>query len=75
MKAIEEIIGEMKCPKYLKCYKLGFKNLCKAQDIGIDTFLECLEENPQDCKFSLSFGFGYFCKCPLRIYIIKELKK
>jgi len=74
-KQIEEIIGGMKCPRDFKCYKSGFENLCKAKDIGIESFLKCLEENPQECKFSLSFGYSYLCQCPLRIYIVKKLKK
>ncbi len=75
-KEIEEIIGQMECPEDFKCYKLGLKNLCKARDVGIKTFLVCLEENPQKCKFSVSFGrHSYFCQCPLRVYIAKKLKK
>jgi len=74
-KEIEEIIGEMKCPKDFKCYKERFEDLCKAKDIGLRSFLECLEENPYECSFSVSFGRSYFCQCPLRVYIAKKLKK
>jgi len=74
-KEIEKIIGEMKCPIDFRCYKTGFENLCKAKDIGIESYLECLEKDPQRCKFSVSFGHSYFCHCPLRIYIAKKLKK
>ncbi len=74
-KQIEEIIGQMKCPKDFRCWKSGLEVLCKARDIGQESFLECLEENPQECKFSLSFGYSYFCQCPLRVYIAKELKR
>lgn len=75
MKMIEEIIGKMKCPKDFKCYKSGFKYLCKSKDIGLGTYLECLEKNPRDCPFSLSFGYNYLCRCSLRIYISKEMEK
>jgi len=74
-KEIEEIIARMKCPRDFECYKSGFENRCKAKDIGIESFLECLEENPQECKFSMPFGYSYFCKCPLCYYIVKKLKK
>ena len=37
--------------------------------------IKCLEEDPKSCKFVMSFGNEHFCKCPLRIFIIKELKK
>ena len=75
MRQIEEFIGGMKCPKDFRCYKSGLENLCKAKDIGLETYLECLEENPQECEFSLSFGYSYFCRCRLRVYIAKRLGK
>jgi hypothetical protein len=30
-KQIKRIIGGLKCPKDFKCYKSGFKALCKAK--------------------------------------------
>jgi len=27
------------------------------------------------CPFSLSFGEGHFCRCPLRVYLSKNLKR
>jgi len=74
-KELEEIVNGLKCPKDFKCYKSGLGNLCKAKDIGLKSFLECLEEEPRDCKFSHSFGDSYFCDCPLRVYIGKKLRK
>jgi hypothetical protein len=74
-KEIEEIIGGMKCPKDFICYKSGFEVLCRAEDVGIGTLVVCLEENPRKCKFSLPRLPLYICKCPLRIYIAKKLKK
>jgi hypothetical protein len=74
-KEIEEIIGQLKCPKDFSCYKSGFEVLCKVEDIGMELFLECLEKNPSECKFSLFLGRSCFCRCPLRIYINKKVKK
>jgi hypothetical protein len=74
-KGIAEIIGDLKCPKDFRCYRSGFENLCKAKDIGIESFLLCLEKNPRECKFSLNIGYEYICECPLRVYIAKKLKK
>ena len=77
---IEEIMARMECPKDFRCYHSGLGALCAAKDIGTDIYLECLEENPGDCKFSLTvgdsyaFGDSYLCACPLRIYICKRLK-
>ena len=72
---IEKIINEMECPKDFTCYKSGFNNLCRAKDIGLESFIECLEENPNGCTFSLSFGYSHLCTCPLRIYILRNIKK
>jgi len=72
---IEEIIGRMDCPKHFKCYTSGLKILCKAKDIGLESHLDCLEERPLECPFSVSFGGSYYCSCPLRVYIAKKLKK
>jgi hypothetical protein len=74
-KGIAAIIGDLKCPKNFRCYRSGFENLCKASNIGVELFLECLEETPQKCKFSVTIGRLYLCECPLRYYIFKKLKK
>jgi hypothetical protein len=41
----------------------------------MEEYIDCLEENPEKCEFSLPFGEGYLCKGALRIYIAKNLKK
>jgi hypothetical protein len=74
-KKIKEIIGDMKCSKNFTCAEAGFENLCKAKDFGLDRYLECLEEHPRRCKFALPFANGFFCQCPLRVYVAKTLKK
>jgi len=72
---IEAIIGGMECPKDFLCYRSGLKVLCKAREFGIEDYLECLEDGPEDCHFSISFGDMYFCKCPLRYYLASNLNK
>ncbi len=72
---LEEIIGDLQCPKDFICYRSGLEELCKAEDIGQESFLVCREEGGKRCKFSVNYGAGLFCKCPLRIYIAKEFKR
>ena len=72
-KRIEQIIGEMQCPKNFKCAESGFENVCKANDNRLDDFLICLEEYPMACKFVVPFGASYYCRCPLRVYLSKKL--
>ena len=72
---IAKIMEDMECPEGFACYKAGFKNLCKAKDFGIESVLECLEENPAQCKFSFKYGHLYFCRCHMRAFIAQKLKK
>ncbi len=72
---VEEIIGEMECPRNFVCYASGFENLSTVRIIRSAKLVECLEESPQTCEFGFSFGYGTFCKCPLRCYIAKNFHK
>jgi len=73
---IEAIKGKIQCQKNFRCFDSGFEVLCEARDIGIGTMLECLDEDPEQCKNSFAFyGFSYLCECPIRVYICKKLKK
>ena len=71
---LEAIIDGMKCPKNFICAEGGFDRLCKAQGFGMEG-LECLEDKPLHCKFSIPFGTVYLCDCPLRAYLAKKLRK
>lgn len=72
---MEKIASELNCSKDFVCYKSGLEKLCKARDFGMERYIDCLEENPEECEFSLPFGEGYFCRCVLRVYIAKNLQK
>jgi len=72
---IEDLIDGLRCPNEFICYKSGFEKLSRVRDFGLESFLECLDGNSVKCKFSVYFGNIYFCQCPLRIYIWRQLKK
>ncbi len=72
-KEIEQIISNMQCPKDFECHKFEFEKVSPTRDLGVETFVECLSDNPTPCTFSLTFGNKFFCKCPLRVYIKKKL--
>lgn len=74
-KQIEQIIDGFQCPKDFVCYTSGQERLCKAKDIGLQSFLICLESDPKECKFSVAFAGVLFCQCPLRVYLAKKMKK
>ncbi|MES0350250.1 MAG: hypothetical protein ABUK19_05985 [Desulfobacteria bacterium] len=72
---IRDVIEDLVCPKGFLCCTEGLEKLCKAKDVGMRTFVQCLEPNPIECPFSKLLAVSYVCKCPLRIYITKELNK
>jgi hypothetical protein len=48
---------------------------CKALDIGLDSFVVCLEETPWTCRHSFHFGGKHFCKWPVRVHAAKTFRK
>ncbi len=42
------------------------KAVCKKQDVGIGSFVRCLEEDPQRCKFAVPLGTAYLCEAPVQ---------
>ena len=56
-----------------QCCESPFDVLCKAEDIGLESYVRCLEERPQFCQFSVPFGYAHFCQSPLRVHISKKL--
>jgi hypothetical protein len=56
-----------------QCYGSHFNVLCEAEDIGLESYVRCLEENPQLCQFSVPFGYAHFCDSPVRVHICKKL--
>lgn len=56
-----------------KSYKPGYGFTCKARDVGLDSYIECLEKDSCRCPFSVYYARTYYCSCPARIYVAKEM--
>ena len=74
-KKIEQLMGEIQCPKDFKCVKENFDRLCQVKKFGNDEQLECLEINPSHCPFAVRFTYRNICICQMRMYIFQKLKK
>ena len=70
---IKEIIGELQCPKQFCCIEDGLEFGCKANDVGLEEYLECLDESYPPCPVLVTLGTKRYCNCPVRIYICKKL--
>lgn len=73
-KKIDELIENMECQYDFMCTDSESKEICRAKNIGLESYLQCEEKSPYKCNYSLPFGESNFCKCPLRMYLSKELK-
>ena len=72
---IKEITQGLTCSKDFECRKSEFDVVSKAVDIGFESLLECSQDNKEWCKFLVLIVNLRFCTCPLRIYIVKNLRK
>ncbi len=48
---------------------------CRALDVGIESFAECLKSGPNFCNFALPFGYAFLCRHPRVHEIVKNTKK
>jgi len=71
-KNIHKIMEEIPCEHNFACYYSPNGDICKAQDIGIDGFLNCQDDHTDFCLHRLDFGYSKFCSCPMNNYIIKN---
>ena len=74
-KKIEDIMAGITCSKDFTCAASGFETLCTAEDIGFKSHIECLEPDPRQCTFAMAFDSGHLCRCPVRVYLAKELRR
>ncbi len=73
MEKVRQIMDGMSCGKAFACLQKGFKRLCKSRDHGLEGFLDCMEPQTTHCVFRVPFGGAHFCRCPLRVYLKKEM--
>jgi hypothetical protein len=71
----EKVPDTVQCPKNYVCRTFSEEKLCQATDIGLESFLVCLEKNPAECLFAICYGDMYFCQCPLRIDRARKVTK
>jgi hypothetical protein len=71
---IEEAMPGLKLLDHCKFYKPGVGFTCNATDVGLDSYLECLEEDSCRCPFSVAYAYSYYCSCPARVYMAKVEK-
>ncbi len=47
---------------------------CRAADIGLPQFGECLCKGPNSCAYALPFGYAFLCRHPRLREIVNNTK-
>ena len=71
---IERIKADMSCTKDFSCTSSSFSQGGRVEVFASGQLLECREADAASCGLSLSFGDGFYCKCPLRTYLAGVLR-
>jgi len=75
-KEIEALLGQLNCPKAVRCYQFRDEKFAEPKQIGGGGWqLECLELNPLECtmaQFSAAAG-SYICTCAVRTYVVGKV--
>ncbi len=73
LRRIEEIMERIDCPHDFRCYVEGVERGGGVGALTDDGFIECLEERPWECEFSMPFKNAYLCQCGVRLKIAEIL--
>ena len=71
MDDIDNLLDGLGLLKACERYEPGFGFICKAKDIGLDSFVQCQEKDSHLCVFSIRYAHSYFCKSPARVHAAK----
>ncbi len=48
---------------------------CRAEDIGVSGFAECLCSGPNNCAYALPFGYAFLCQHPRMGEIVNQTEQ
>lgn len=71
----EEVMFDLEVLGHCQWYKPGVGFICAAEDIGLESYVECVEKDANRCPFSMSYANSYYCTSYARVYIAKEIEK
>ena len=72
-KKVLQMVEDCGCNKACTCADSDFEDVAPVRHLTGSNLLECYTEKAKGCKFGLPFGGTYFCRCPVRSYIKREL--
>lgn len=70
---LKELRKKANCSRQISLCIDDFDKLPPVKLIGINGLLQCQKENTAGCLMAMHFGDSYFCKCPVRSYLHREI--
>lgn len=70
---LKELRKKTNCSRQISLCIDELDKLPPVKLIGINSLLECQKENAAGCLMAMHFGDSYFCKCPVRSFVYREL--
>jgi len=71
---IERIKANMSCAKAFSCMSSGLAQAGRVNVFASGQLLACRETGAAACSHAQPFGNGFYCKCPLRMYLTRVLR-
>ncbi|MBC8481751.1 MAG: hypothetical protein H8D47_03705 [Planctomycetes bacterium] len=73
---LKQLISKVKsCKRNFACTRAGFNDVPKGSIINGGELVECYEDRAKNCNHSVPYGSGYYCSCPVRLFIASKLHK
>jgi len=72
---IREMVGGLSCQKDFSCVTQKSDYPGEPAEGGLGALFTCLGKKVQVCTFADTSGERFLCKCPLRLYLRKELQR
>ena len=69
---INSVSGKIQCYEDFYCFKHKFKDAIHTKEVGIEQLLKCIKTIISNCPFSILAETERYCKCPLRVYLMRE---
>lgn len=70
-----EITCIVGCPDDFECCRCDFNDLAEVKTAPGSDLVECVDESRTNCRFRVRFGYKYYCTCPVRESVAKNLQQ
>jgi hypothetical protein len=71
-KIVKEIMENVDCKNDFQCYRCGIEFFPKIHLKESPLICDAITKDAKYCNYSLPFGYGHFCHCPLIKFLVEQ---